>query len=541
MRATLPTAIVFGLLAGAVLGASVDQAKAADISVTKPDGTEIVAAGEDFAGRRFSDPWDMSSPIDLSHGVYFNQLRDVRWKNGVFTATSTGADPHVYPLFAGYLGGLPNGRDGIINRFPTTNYDRFGIRLYSSRATSAQFIWLYNQVFTDIGVKTFAVQPGWNIYTVDPTARGWSGKPMGLRFDPTNESGVKFKIDWLRLYRNTDTGLEIAWTDSNPGGTVDIYLDDDTNADNGNLGLIAGQASQANNSYSWKTSAYPGGTYYIYIAKPGEPGSYSGAAAINEPPLTKLLDPDERGGKDYAATLSGGPWNMRSANDINSISGISDLSFANGILAGTTRSSDSFFHLRVLSPIDTAKYHRLSFRYRYSGTFDYGLGTIARFIWSPNQHHLYEYQTLKDIVAYPSWTDYYIDLTKAPLSAGHIGWNGNMTVFRFDPLETPPPRRFYLDYVRLKADDSANSRFTIKWRDDRPNPRSTRVSLYYDTNRTGYNGRLIKSNRLQTAGVNRYDWNTSGISAGTYWVYVIATDGIGMTRKYATGPLKISH
>ncbi|MDP1808728.1 MAG: hypothetical protein Q8L35_04240 [Actinomycetota bacterium] len=540
MKALTLRTVVLGLLIGAALGGSVGQAYAA-ITVTQPSGGQTVNGSEDFPSRRFVDPWDMDSPLDLSHGVYFNQLKDVRWKNGVFTATTTGNDGHVYPLFPGYLGGLPNGRDGIINRFPTSGYDRFSLRLYSSRATTAQFIWLYNQVFTDVGVKTFAVQQGWHIYNVDPTARGWTGKPMGLRLDPSNHANTKFKIDWIRLYKNTDTVLQIAWTDSSPGGTVNIYLDNDQDAGNGNLGLIATLSSNASNVYNWRTAPYPGGTYYIYIVKSGQAGAYSGSGKINAAPLTKILDPDELGGEDYAQARSGGSWSMNNPTDISDISGIANVGFTNGILAGTTLNTDPHFDLRTLTPIDTARYHRLQFRYRYSGSFDYGLGTIVRFIWSPDRNRLSQYQTIKDIVVYPKWTTYYINLTNVALSHGNIGWNGNMDVFRFDPLETPPQRRFYVDYVRLRADDAANSQFTIKWRDKRANPRPTRVSIYRDTNKTGFNGRLIKSNIAQVAGINRYNWNTSGVPADAYWIYLIATDGVSTTRKYATGPLKISH
>ncbi len=262
---------------------------------------------------------------------------------------------------------------------------------------------------------------------------------------------------------------------------------------------------------------------------------------INEVPLTNIINPDQRGGQNYASAQGGGPWDMRQPDDINHISGITNISFNNGILAGTTTNSDNFFHLRTVNPIDTGRYHRLTFRYRFSGTFDYGAGTIARFIWSPNEHQLGLYQTIKDIVAYPTWTTYTIDLRNVPLSGGNIDWNGNMTVFRFDPLETPPPRRFFLDYVRLSADDMANRQFTIKWKDNRPNPRTTRVSIYRDTNREGFNGTLIVANRLQVSGTNKYTWNTTNVPEGTYWIYTIATDGVSTTRKYASGPLIINH
>ena len=211
----------------------------------------------------------------------------------------------------------------------------------------------------------------------------------------------------------------------------------------------------------------------------------------------------------------------------------------------TTKHADGYFHLRTPVPINADKYHRLTFRYRYDGPFSFGLGTMSRFIWSPinsyTSQHIGKYSTIDDIVTYPRWTTYTIDLKKAKLDAGTIGWNGKQTVFRFDPLEVPQPRRVHIDNIRLSADDWANRGMTIQWREGRKIPRPTRVALFYDTNRSGFDGKLIARALRSESGHNSYKWRTSSVPEGRYWVYLVATDGVSAAKTYSTGPVVIDH
>ena len=519
-----------------------NEALAEDIVFSHPTGKRILSESPDFPTQRFSDPWNMNSRLDLSRGEYMNQLKNVRWKGGRFTATTTGGDPAVHPLFPGYLGNLPNGRDGIINRIQASKFNRFSIRMYSSRRTSAQLFWFYNQTWDDFGVVTFAVERGWGTYIVNPRSTGaWRGKPIGLRLDPTSRKGGKFSIDWMRLYQQKKTRVKIAWRDSSPGQVVNIYVDNDKNPNNGHLGLVKTTTSRSSSLVRWDPSPWPRGIYYFYIKKSGQAAVYSKRVKINAVPLTIIVDPDDKGGQDYAKTFNGKRWNMSGPQDIEQVRDIRDISFSNGIMSGISVNGDGFFHLPVTTPIDTNRYHRLTFRFRYEGAFDYGLGTMSRFIWSPDHNDLSKYQTIKDIVVYPGWTTYVIDLKKAALSSGNIGWNGQMTDFRFDPLEVPRPRRFFLDYVRLAADDQADRFFIIKWRDAKKKRRPTLVNIYFDNNRSGFNGIRIVNNRKQRSGVNRYTWNTSRVPAGSYWIYTVAKDGVSTSRRYSKGPLLVTH
>jgi len=534
------TALILGLSLAVFLSTA---SAAGDINITKPTPGLVIAESNDFPTVRFADPWDMNKYTDLSYGQYMNQLENVSFKGGIFSARTSGTDPALHPLFPGYEGVVFNGRDGFINRIDTKKYNRFSIRFYTSRASSAQLFWFYDQRWQNFGVETVHTEPGWHTYVIDPTWGGkWTGTPIGLRFDPTTLAGVDIKIDWMRLYKQTNREVELAWTDQNPGDAVDIYLDTDTDPNNGNEEFLDTIDSQSDNSFVWDPSAYQPGSYYFYIDKPGAPGvAYSRPVVIDRTPLLEIVDPDEKGAEDYATAVTGDPWDMGQRSDVWYWSGVKDVSFAGGVMAGDPTNGDSYFHLRVPKPIDTGKYHRMTFRFRYDGPFDYGAGTMSRVIWSPDHDTIGLFQTVNDIVTYPSWQEYTIDLKKAGIDGGSIGWNGMMKDFRFDPLEWQAQWRFYVDYIRLQADDTGNKSFTVKWRDARKGPRPTGVSLFYDNNSNGYNGKLIAAGLPQTSGINSYVWKTSKVPAGSYYIYAVANDGVSSSRRYSSGPVKIVH
>jgi len=72
---------------------------------------------------------------------------------------------------------------------------------------------------------------------------------------------------------------------------------------------------------------------------------------------------------------------------------------------------------------------------------------------------------------------------------------------------------------------------------------TARISLYYDTDTTGYDGVFIAST-LENDGAGSYTWNTSPIPKGSYYIYGLISDGklrnppIGT---YSAGALTIEH
>ena len=512
-------------------------AGAVDIEITAPAKFTIFSETHDFASRKFADPWDMWQRTDMSRGHYTNDISGFKISRGMLSGKSNGTDAYFHPLFPGYRDAVPIGRDGQIHRIETSRYDRFSVRMYSSRKTAAQVIWFFNTVWTDAGSQKISVKPGWHTYTVNLSNNPkWYGRPLGLRFDPTYHDNTFFKVDWMRLHRSSKRRVKLSWTDDDPGSVVKIYLDKDTKGGNNPLWKIKTRVSQRKNTILWDPSGYPPRSYHFYIKKEGQRGVYSKKVRINRTPLITILNPDARGGKDFASS-KGNPWDMSGYEDLAHWDALKNMSFNKGIFTATTVHDDGYFHLRVPGPIDANKYHRLTFRYRYDGPFDFGLGTMSRFIWSPDRWDIRKYSISDDIVVYPEWTTYTTDLKKMPLDAGRLGWRGLVREFRFDPLEVPAPWRFQVDFIRLSADDQANKGLTVRWRERRQQHRRTTVAIYYDTNSTGFNGRLIKGGLRSLPGNNQYRWDTSSVPEGRYWVYMKINDGISKIKKYATGPV----
>ncbi|MDP1807934.1 MAG: hypothetical protein Q8L35_00125, partial [Actinomycetota bacterium] len=347
-------------------------------------------------------------------------------------------------------------------------------------------------------------------------------------------------VDWIRLYKAGSTPLEIAWNESDGSGTASsVYLDDDADFSNGVLDLI-GKFRATQTTTQWDSGAYPPGNYY-FATESSEGVAYSKPITIEPMPLIKMLEPDDQGGQDYAASEMGDAWDMKDRRDVWYWRNLRDVTFSGGIMSATPKNGDGYIHLKVRKPINAKKYHRLTFRFRYDGPFDYGAGTMGRFIWSSDHTNANLYQTINDIVTYPSWQTYTIDLTTAGLDVGSIGWKGLVRDFRFDPLEWRARRRFYLDYVSLKADDAADKQFVIKWRQQRAASGATRVDLYYDLDDQGFDGRLIAANLAVKKGINKFKWKTGKVKPGLYHVYAIATDGNNSTRSYSSGPVRIRH
>jgi hypothetical protein len=124
-------------------------------------------------------------------------------------------------------------------------------------------------------------------------------------------------------------------------------------------------------------------------------------------------------------------------------------------------------------------------------------------------------------------------------SQSTTGWNSVIDTFRVDPHEFSNSKSFYVREIKLAAFERADRSYTFKWDYTDSIATSSTLSLYRDTNGSGYNGTLIKS------GINpsneQYTWNTSNRSAGTYYIYATYSDGRNTNRTYAPWPIVISH
>ena len=112
------------------------------------------------------------------------------------------------------------------------------------------FNWTTNTMYDPPGLnisQPVYTTPGWRIYVVDLATQGllvgsepWNGIKRSLRLDPTQDNaaaGGQVDIDWIRLVDNQPAlWRNITW---NGSGAVNIHLDNDNNAANGTLGVVA--------------------------------------------------------------------------------------------------------------------------------------------------------------------------------------------------------------------------------------------------------------------------------------------------------------
>ncbi len=511
---------------------------ASSITITNPDGTTFIAENSDFAIDKFGDPWDMSQLTDISYGNFYSNISGFSVAGGVMSGTSATNDPGAFLHHPGQAGAIQTNRDGSLCPIDASYYNAVSVRMYSSTWTNAQIYWFYNSYWNDFGVTNFFISPGWNTYIIDLSSiPSWTGQPLGIRIDPATDAGVSFQIDWFKLYRAGQTSLSVEWSDISPGGWASIYLDVDATPDNGNETYVGGQISGASNTRQIDTSPYAAGPYYIYIKKSGE-NTLPALVTINQPPLIQVLDPDATGGEDYA-TATGDAWDMNQLTDVAGWFNVTGVSVNSGVFTGINTNGDPALYLRTPQSIDTGRYKRLTFTFGYTPPFSIGTGSVARLMWNKNGMNPYTFTTTKDIVIYPEMTTYTIYLPTAMLEPGGEGWNGWVNCFRFDPLEFPSSHGFYLDSVKLAADDEARGSFVVRWQDDKVSPRPTKISIYADSDAANFDGVELASDIDQVAGENSYAVNTNGLASGNYYIYIVADDGVNTSYRYATGLVRV--
>ena len=102
--------------------------------------------------------------------------------------------------------------------------------------------------------------------------------------------------------------------------------------------------------------------------------------------------------------------------------------------------------------------------------------------------------------------------------------------------------------IAISFDDSANpgqnvnpdvlNMVTVNWSAEDPDNVAT-IALYYDTDLSGEDGILITEGIYEIPDNSTYDWDTSGMEPGVYYVYAIITDGNTSTTSYTTNAMEI--
>ncbi|MEE9415804.1 MAG: hypothetical protein V3V01_11005 [Acidimicrobiales bacterium] len=515
----------------------------------------------DFATVEFADPWDFTNSKDLPihKDLNYFKMTNASRSNGIWRAT-TESFSFIRLLQSWDNSGIPWGRDGALHEIDTGVYDRISFRMKTTLdqpRSGGRVIWYdCGQLRSECqGGTKFVSEPGWHTYDIPLVndsgsyAVDWAGKIRGLSLMPSRLA-TDFELDWVRLYdSSTKTSAKVT-----PASTGDVYWDSDTDKSNNTASNPAWGLVEADVSGNTKfnAGAYPPGSYYFYSVDSSGKSAYSSALTIDARPRVVVLNPDDRGGRNYASKVRKDPWDFKQASDYN-ITPNASVNVANGLAVGNNTGPNFadtgvYLSLKDGKPIRTNKYHRVTMRVFLAGKFGLsgapGGGMNARIIWHRADNG--QYLSSDDIVVAPGWNVITIDLADfapseliEPYAAG-FRWSGlAVDQFRIDPHEDSGVRTFKIDYVLLKADDKARKgKFKVSFRDKAFEPGST-AKIYVDNNRTGFDGTLVGTQAVKS-GKNKFVLDRSIAGRGKKWIYIEVTDPSGtMSRSYSTGPVKL--
>lgn len=563
--------------------------------VSAPSSRNNVKACDDYADQVLHDRWDMTERTDLGWRIFntaeepHSNLGSISFAGGVFSAVSTSNDPNIFILDSAYPGSALNGKNGTNFPIDADKYTVFALRMSTNLNTPGmrgQLFWSKGTIYDGITITRegqVSAQKGWNFVIIripnlsllGKTTPGppdpWAGTIQSLRFDPFSESGKSIQIDWIRLAEDdAESYRTITW--SGASGAMDIYLDDDDKFANGNLGTLARNVSGS--SYPFLAGALMPGDYYVALAPAGTTTSYvyaPGYYHVNDAPILNFTKPTAEGSTDdFITTAYGDRWDMANAADVEHTQKLVNPQFTTITyedLEGTTHPGQTvylsgaakasppavgdpivfllhFLHRGATTQIDASRYHNLTLKMGIWGAQSVNDGSIARILWR-NRTETLENVSQDVIVNHlpDKWVmnKIVLDLAKLPLEDGggspsRSGWTGYLDCFRVDAHEFSDGRQFFIDDVKLTADWTANGSFRIEWALADTDGSST-VSLYYDTNNSGYNGKLIKILSGVPAGAGSYIWDTTSVANSTYWIYAQVDDGTNVNAAYAGGPV----
>lgn len=591
----VPLLLISFLVAGDRAGANC-FANPTTVAVIEPDGVDdVIGESDDYATVVLGDPWDMNERNDIR---WSNNIVSIYPSNGVWHGTGSGSDPGFFTPFQG-LGGAANvGKIGANYPLDTSRYTRLTFRVYASDYNNVEVLWFSSPATWSRAGKFWNYNPtpsGWQTYDFDLTdpqvcaackaGDPWQANPWvyGIRIDPTTASDAQLAVDWVRLSDpSSSPSYNIVW--SGQGDTASLFFDDDGDSTPCNTQIPIALNIDNTGSYSW-TPNLPPGEYHIYVEVDGSGSCSPGPLIIERAPVLHFLAPSMTSGEDYALSSRGDLWDMSDEGDIKDTHHIANIIFAGGVFHGATTGTDSQILLPVEGAIDADRYRFLTYRMLVDGSQDVAQGWVSRVLFWTNDIHI-DGNTTNDLIVYEGWSTYQVDLKRVSLDQEDpgpgAGWVGSKMAFRFDPVENVPTSTgVHMDYIRLTAIDRADTSFRIAWELIDPGDTAT-VSLYYDTDREGFNGQLIAILRDQagtgspslwlrdieaSSGAKKqaqqqevyrvylplvaknfsecpgvcYNWNTVSIPAGEYYIYAVVEDDHNVTRWYSETPVIISH
>ena len=362
--------------------------------VSSPGTSRAAGPDADFFVERFGDALDYANAEDvpISKDLTIRAAR-ASIDGGALRVDLAGAG-WISLLWPGVPGGVPVGREGVVNAIDASRFGRLGLAMRVSTAQPVIALW-HTCAAANAGCQggtLFSVSPGQTLYSIDLApvtsdpglSAPWAGSVVGLRLlFPVGAGSVE--LDWARL---APKGVEplSERTDRAPPTVPNEALD--------------------------------------YAAWAGNAWDFTDADAVTSGVAS--------------SSITGGV-----------------LGACNAPTKAST--GDPAFTLRLPSgSIDADRFHRLIVALRQDGPFSLesgpGGGMNMRVVWrdGANRRHV-----SKDIVMYNNEATVSFDLRDTgigPLGVDGTPWRGQVNEFRIDPNEDAAGRCWTVDHVWLLAD-----------------------------------------------------------------------------------------
>ncbi|UCG68410.1 MAG: VCBS repeat-containing protein [Thermoplasmata archaeon] len=319
-----------------------------------------------------------------------------------------------------------------------------------------------------------------------------------------------------------NTSYTISWEDFAPytDAIIDLFWDDD-NVDFDGTSIVSGLSEDDDSiggSFAWNITDMPEGDFWIYAKIDDgtyEPRySYSpGALTINHsiipnsPPTFQFIEPD--GNKDFADTVFTIMWIDSDPDDDASISlyyGVDDSGSAGNLIA--------------------------------NGLSEDAHGNSGIYVW--NTTHLLEGEYYIFSLSDDGHNEPVEQYSTYPVIVNHSLPTNHTPSTNVTPPNNNPPM---IQIIEPDGqEDHANTEYMITWIDSDVDS-SALISLYYDTDISGYDGVLIASGISEDEHGNSgiFIWDTSSIPEGQYFIHAIIDDGFEHSRDYSPGSITIDH
>jgi hypothetical protein len=573
-------------------------------------GPTAVSSANDFATNTFQDPWDMNERTDF--GWWLNSVDTPRhgfasstFAGGLFTGVVDGdpnTDPNLWLLETNTNNLARTGKNGSAFPLNASVYRVFAMRMRVSQPGTMNFLWSTGTIYDPPGLQPSQgvfTTAGWHIYIMDLATmgvggfEGWSGIKRSLRLDPAPDAapaGSTVEIDWVRLVDNQPSLFRtISW--NNPGGPVDIYLDNDNSATsdpNQTLGLVAQNVSGT--SFALNVGALQPGTYYVAMRRTGTSNTFSYSSTffqVNAPATITVTSPSDEGSSDdFATTHLNNPWDMTSLSDVDHVINLqpgygivavpgAETEAGAGLGSITTFSAISAlgdfsnpapcaqFAKPVVFPLHRdvrGAVHRIDpTRYRIL-TAELGIpnkardlcgGSIVRLVWHVAGEGFESYSwgiTLNSRAGANVVNRINVDMADRatlpidPASPSQAGWvpgatsNPGIMSLRIDPHEFANPTPFYIKRLKLAALETAHTNYTVRWTSSKT---AGSINVYYDVDKDPSSKTLIGT---VAGSATSIAWNTTNLPQDArYFVYVEFNDGFNLNGAYSKWPIEIDH